>query len=125
VWSIGYGHTAGVTSKSPPITEEDAEDLLRRDGRQTVRELALMVSVLVNENQSSALACFAFNVGAGNFRRSTLRALINRKAFLEAADEFPRWVNANGKQMAGLIARRKEERALFLKPVITGGKDVA
>ncbi|MEC9215858.1 MAG: lysozyme, partial [Pseudomonadota bacterium] len=31
-----------------------------------------------------------------------------------AADEFPRWVFAAGRRLAGLVRRREAERALFL-----------
>ena len=31
VWTIGYGHTRGVNSKTKPITKEKAEELLRND----------------------------------------------------------------------------------------------
>ena len=33
----------------------------------------------------------------------------------EAAKEFDRWVYANGKKLSGLVSRRAEEKALFLK----------
>ncbi|MGV8726505.1 glycoside hydrolase family protein [Pseudomonas aeruginosa] len=34
-----------------------------------------------------------------------------------AADQFPRWVNAGGKRLEGLVKRRAAERALFLEPL--------
>lgn len=118
VWTIGYGHTGGVTENSPAITEADADELLLRDLRTAEYDVTRMVSVPLNENQFSALVSFVFNVGSDNFRTSTLRVMVNRKAWMKAADEFPKWRHAGGKALAGLTERRKEERALFLKPVI-------
>ena len=118
VWTIGYGSTAGVTQDTPPITDEEAERLLLEDLRHVERDLTRMLFEPVNENQFYALASLTFNIGAGNFRRSTLRVMVNRRDYLGAADQFPRWNKAGGKELAGLTARRREERALFLKPVI-------
>jgi lysozyme len=41
--------------------------------------------------------------------------LIQARMLQEAAGEFPRWNKSKGKVIAGLIARRKEEKALFEK----------
>jgi lysozyme len=122
VWTIGYGSTKGVNEHTPPVTREQGEDLLRLDVAAVEGAVTRMVSVPLNVNQFSALVSFTFNVGAGAFRGSTLRALVNRKAFLEAADEFPRWNRGGGRVLGGLTKRRAEERALFLKPVLVAMK---
>lgn len=116
IWTIGYGSTHGVR-EGMKISRAEAESRLHMDVAIAERAVKSMLSVPVNENQFSALVSFVFNIGGANFRKSTMRAYINRKAFGDAADEFPRWVYAKGKKLAGLIERRKEERALFLRPV--------
>jgi lysozyme len=117
VWTVGYGSTRGVSAKSPPITEQEAEDLLRLDVASAEKDITRKVSVPLNENQFSALVSLVFNIGGTNFRKSTMRALINRKWHDEAANQFPRWVYDNGRKLGGLVKRREEERALYLKPV--------
>ena len=49
-------------------------------------------------------------------QQSTLLRLLNAGNFQAAADQFPRWDRAGGKEVAGLLARRNAERALFLTP---------
>ncbi len=123
-WTIGWGHRGGVNNRTPEITEGEAEDLLRRDLRTTEQEVTRQISVPVNDNQFSALVSFVFNVGAANFRTSTLRARVNAKQFFDAAGEFGRWVYATdpvtGKkvQLGGLTKRREEEKGLFLRPAV-------
>ena len=116
VWSIGYGTTRGV-EPGDSVTRQEAEDMLMADIRRFEREVKTLIRVPINENQFSALVSFAYNLGADNLRKSTLRAFVNRGDYSGAATEFLRWVHAGGKEMPGLLARRKAERALFLKPV--------
>ncbi len=117
--TVGFGHRItkqdGIRSS---ITLQQAEDLLDYDLGVAEDAVTAMTSVTLNDNQFSALVSFVFNLGQSRFRYSTLRALVNRSAFLDAADEFPKWRHAGGRELAGLKARRAEERALFLRPVI-------
>lgn len=39
----------------------------------------------------------------------------NRGEFAEAAEAFMAWTKAGGKELPGLVKRRKDERALYLK----------
>jgi len=96
------------------ITEDEANDLLRRDIRIAERDVMVLIKAPLDENQFSALASFAFNVGGGNLKASTLRAKLNRLDYLGAANEFPKWRRGGGKILRGLVLRRAEERSLFL-----------
>lgn len=118
VWTIGYGHTEGVTKDTASITSQKAEDLLFRDMQLARNAVFEHVAADLNANQEAALISFIFNVGEGNFRRSTLRKKLNAGDYKGAADEFSRWVYAGGKKLSGLRARRRMERKLFETPVI-------
>lgn len=61
-----------------------------------------------------ALVSFAFNAGLGNLQRSTIRMKHNRGEFDEAAESFMAWTKAGGKELPGLVKRRKDERNLYL-----------
>jgi lysozyme len=61
-----------------------------------------------------ACVAFSFNVGLGNFQRSTIRQKIGRKDWDGAAEAFMVWTKAGGKVLKGLVRRREAERALFL-----------
>ena len=67
-------------------------------------------------HQAGAMVDFVFNVGCGAFRKSTLLKKVNAGDMAGAADEFLKWTYIGKKRSAGLLRRRTEERALFLKP---------
>lgn len=115
-WTIGYGHTAGITPLTPDITPETAEALLAADLRDVAFEVQGLLNVPVTQNQFDALVSFAFNCGAGALRRSTLLRKLNAGDAPGAAAEFMRWTRAGGKQLSGLIRRRAAERRLFETP---------
>lgn len=112
VWTIGYGHTGGV-HPGQIITQAEAESLLAQDVECAVRCVNDAVTVTLTQAQFDALVDFAFNVGAGNFRRSTLLKEINAGHFPEAAVQFNLWDHCGGVVNAGLLRRRHAEAAEF------------
>jgi lysozyme len=114
VWTIGYGHTGKGVVPGVRIDEAEAEALLRYDVEKFERGVAELVTVPLSQNQFDALVCFAFNLGLGALRSSTLLRKLNDMDKLGAAEEFLRWVYAGGKKLKGLETRRQAERALFL-----------
>lgn len=120
IWTIGYGHTKGVTAGTT-ITEAEAEALLRDDVKDAERAVERLVKVAINENEFSALVSLVFNIGEGAFARSTALKRLNKGNREEAAAAIELWNKAtiNGKKetIPGLVRRRAAEKALFLKPV--------
>lgn len=114
-WTVGYGQTKGVTENSR-MTREEAEADLDRTVREVAAQIEKLVKVPLTDNQFNALVLFVYNAGAGNFASSTLLRKLNEGKYEEAAEEFPRWVYANGKVSRGLINRRAREREMFLTP---------
>lgn len=113
IWTIGYGHTAGV-KPGQVITSSEAENLLIKDIASTEAGVRKLVPAACTENQFSALVCFAFNVGVGSLSKSTLLKKFIAGDIQGAADEFLRWNKAGGKALPGLTNRRVAERQLFL-----------
>lgn len=113
ILTIGYGHTSGV-SPGDKITGQQADEYLREDVLVAEITVNTNVTVDMSQGQFDALVSFVFNLGAGNFVKSTLLTKLNDGDYAGAADEFPRWVNAGGKPLAGLVKRRAAERSLFL-----------
>jgi lysozyme len=113
VWTIGYGHTGGVTP-GMTCTQEQANDWLSQDVQGASHVVNTVVQVQLNQNQFDALVDFVFNLGAGNFQSSTLLRLINQGNFTGAANQFPLWNHAGGVVVAGLTERRIAEQKLFL-----------
>lgn len=118
IWTIGYGHTsmAGPPDVYPGmvITEAEADQILRRDLDLFEAGVTRGIAIATNSDQFSAMVSFAFNVGLGAFRDSTLLRKHNAGDFAGAANEFLRWVYAGGQVLPGLERRRKAERALYL-----------
>lgn len=111
VWTIGYGHTSGV-SKGQVITKEQAENMLKSDMKKYEKYVTDDVKIALNENQFSALVSFCYNCGRGN-----LRTLVKGRTASQIAEAMLLYNKANGKILNGLVRRRKAERELFLKPV--------
>ncbi len=118
VWTIGYGHTGADVKEGLLIGQAQAENLLRNDLQRFENSVNAYVKVKLNQNQFDALVSFAYNVGIEALSKSTLVKFLNQGLFNQAANQFDRWVNANGKPLSGLVARRAKEKALFLRGVI-------
>lgn len=114
VWTIGYGHTRTATS-GMSISEPEAEALLREDLKDAQGGVDRLVKQQLSDNEYAALVSFVFNLGAGNFSRSTLLKKLNAGDRKGAAEQFLVWNKAGGQVLAGLTRRRKAERDLFLK----------
>lgn len=114
VWTIGWGHTDGV-GEGDSVTRAEADALLRRDvGRLAARVRELTRPRELTANQMAALVSFSYNVGAGNFGRSTLRRMILANPDdPRIAAEFARWRFAGGRELPGLVARRAAEAELY------------
>ena len=113
-WTIGYGHTGADVKQGLIITQEQAEKLLKSDLTVHCNNVSKLVKVPLNQNQFDALVSFEYNVGYGNFSRSTLLALLNQKKYKETSEEFKKWKCAGGKVLTGLVKRREAEKELFL-----------
>jgi lysozyme len=113
VWTIGYGHTKEVSTWSSPVTEEEAEDLLRADLADAEADVETQITAPLNDNQFAALVSLVFNVGTAPLTR-TLGTLLNSGDYTGAAGEFLKWDHAGGQVNAGLSRRRVAERELFL-----------
>ena len=111
--TIGVGHTGGV-KLGDVITQEQVDEYLVNDVAYSAKAVNQMISGKITQNQFDALVSFAFNLGTGNLRNSTLLKKLNKDDFENAANEFLKWDMASGHQMAGLTRRRKAERNLFL-----------
>ena len=67
----------------------------------------------MKHHQFDALVSFAYNVGIGNLKSSTLLRKLNAGDYDGAALEFHRWKRSNGRVLPGLVRRRAAEALLF------------
>ncbi len=115
--TIGYGHLLleGEREKfKNGITKQEAKKLMEADLEIAENAIKRLVKVPLTQNQFDALVSFVFNVGMGNFRRSTMLELLNQGKYEEASFEFLKWIKSGGKILPGLQRRRSDERKIFL-----------
>lgn len=112
VWTVGYGHTTGVTP-GMTITQDQATAFLTQDVQGAVDCVSNSVSVPLTQGQFDSLVDFVFNLGAGNFLGSTLLTQLNLGNYGAASQEFPKWDHAGGKVVTGLWRRRIAEQTMF------------
>lgn len=120
VWTYGVGATIDVnghpvTASTPPISRDDAHRLLMRQlvGYQN-GTLAACPILAAYPLKLAAITDFAYNLGLGRLKASTLRRRINEGNWAEAADELMRWTRGGGRVLPGLVRRRAAERELLL-----------
>lgn len=115
IWTIGYGHTAGVKEGDTLPSKESALSLLKQDlAKYGARVNACVqkgqICFPLTQNQFDALTSFCYNCGAGS-----LAALVRGRSPAEVADCILKYNKGGGKVLPGLVRRRQEERELFLK----------
>lgn len=112
VWTIGYGHTKNVRA-GMKITKVEAEQMLVQDlATYEAKVEKYNKKYAWNQNEFDALVSFAFNIGSIN----QLTAFGTRTKDV-IKDKMLLYTKANGKVLKGLVRRRKEECALFSKPI--------
>jgi lysozyme len=139
IWTIGYGHVlyqeqirlpmvrkegySGMIRSEYPLkqehnrvwSKEEINKLFEDDVGPTERGVLRLAPALAGRQGAfDACVSFAFNAGLGNFQRSTIRIKANRQEWENAAEAFMQWTKGGGKELPGLVKRRKAEKALFL-----------
>lgn len=118
-WTIGYGNTFYEDGKkvqpNQTITKARADELFKNivnnSFSQPIRNL---LKVELNENQFSALVCFAYNIGIGNLSKSTLLKKVNiNPNDISIKKEFLKWNKSGGRVLNGLTKRRQSESELY------------
>ena len=111
--TIGWGHTKGV-KMGQHITVQQAEDLLVED-IAPIDRLLNALKINFRQEQFDALVSWIFNLGAGNFKSSTMYKLILADARdEEITDSLIRWTYSGKQQLPGLMKRRVAEANLFI-----------
>ena len=128
-WTIGWGH-AVLDPKGLPLkgsvnkqrarevyphglSLEEAAVLLADDVRRFAAGVYHVVRRPVTDNEFCALVSFSFNVGYGAFSRSTLLKVINQGEKDKVPPQFMRWTKAGGRELPGLVRRRRAEVNLW------------
>ena len=124
-WTLGYGHTRGVT-QGQTCTRDQADRWLDQDISDAEMIIRKHVSVKLTQGQFDAMVSFVFNIGAGmrgvkdglvtlrNGKPSSLLTYLNASRFESAAIEMLKWCHVGGVILNGLKRRRQAEKDLFM-----------
>ncbi|MBJ9275290.1 lysozyme [Citrobacter amalonaticus] len=113
-WTVCWGHTGKDIILDKTYTKAECQALLDKDLNIVARQINPYIKVPIPETTRGALYSFVYNVGAGNFKTSTLLYKINQGDIKGACEQLRRWTYAGGKQWKGLITRREIEREVCL-----------
>ncbi|MGF1909159.1 lysozyme [Vibrio kasasachensis] len=119
-WTAGLGHTEGVKAGSQ-ITIDQAADYFIQDVTKAERVVNRAITQKPTQGEYDMMVSFVFNLGAGNFKRSTLLKQFNTELNTQACNQYPRWVYVNGKDCRieendceGIVTRRDIEQSVCL-----------
>jgi lysozyme len=140
IWTVGWGEVlyhdqirlpvsrkdgySGMIRKEYQLKDEDNRVWTRPEMEQRFKDLLvtfergvlrLAPNLAGNQGLFDACVCIAYNIGLGAFQRSTIRQRILRNESSERiAEAFMMWTKGGGRELPGLVRRRKAETALFL-----------
>ena len=141
LWTVGWGEVlyhdqiklpiarlngyTGMIRKEYPLKPEDFRVWTKPELEERFKKLLgsfergvlrLAPNLSGNQGLFDACVCLSYNIGVGGFQRSTLRQRILRDESVDRiADGFMMYTKAGGKELAGLVRRRKAEVALFMQ----------
>jgi lysozyme len=116
VWTIGRGHTGKDVCAGLTWSQSKADDQTILDCTTAMNQALRASPTLKNEAQEriAAISDFVFNLGIGNYNRSTLKLRVDQANWVSAATEIKRWNKCKGKVLSGLTIRRAKEAAMLI-----------
>lgn len=116
VWTLCWGHTAGV-KKGSTATPADCQRFLKEDLAVSERAIRRLVTAPISQPIYDALVSWTLNLGSGNLASSTMLKRFNAGRYAEGCREMLKWNKAGGKVLKGLERRRKAEHDLCMTGV--------
>ena len=111
--TICYGSTRNVRLGDVK-SDNECTLLLRQEVDRIDMLVTTRVHVELQPHERAAIISLVYNIGDGNFIKSTLLKKLNQGDIKGACNQFPRWVYAKGKRIQGLVNRRADERLICL-----------
>jgi lysozyme len=116
VLTCGWGSTGADVFPGVAWTQEYADKRLAQDAeRFALGALAACPGLAFEDDAKlSAVTDFAYNLGLGRLKASTLRKRVNSRQWAAACVELHKWVNGGGRRLLGLVLRREAEAKLLM-----------
>lgn len=112
VLTCGWGSTGPDVFPGKAWTQEYADRRMLLDAQKFARGTLALCPGLIG-GRLCALADFAYNLGLGRLKSSTLLRKAKAGDWNGVPAEFRKWVNGGGRKLPGLVARREAEIALL------------
>lgn len=112
VWTCGWGSTGPDVFPGRAWTQEYADRRMAMDALRFAKQTAMCCPDLIGD-RLCAIGDFAYNLGAGALKASTLRKRLNAGDWVGARQELRRWVRGGGRVLPGLVIRREAEARLI------------
>lgn len=112
VLTCGWGSTGPDVFPGKAWTQDYADKRLSLDAAKFAKATYLLCPTLEGDGLA-AIADFAYNLGTGRLKASTLRKRINAGDIEGAKQELMKWTRGGGRVLPGLVARRAAEAALL------------
>lgn len=128
VATLGWGTTfypngKKVTMQDTPITPEFAfECLMHEIEKKCAPTVDRVIKVSIHPLMRAACLSLAYNIGAGAFAKSTLVRRINERDWAACPAAFKMYRIGGGRVLTGLVNRRADEAALFMRGVAKLGE---
>ncbi len=121
-WTIGWGATGPEIHAGQVWTQAQADMRLAQDLNQVAAQMTQACGAApTGDNQFGALCSLAYNIGYGNFLRSSVLLFHRDGEHHDAAAAFGAWDKGYGRVLPGLVRRRAAEAALYLTPDSASG----
>ena len=116
VWTLGYGQTQNI-KQGMTWTQQQADEDVAKTALAVLNQAVKVSPILatVNIEKLAAIADFIYNLGVGNYAKSTLKKQVDAGNWLAASSEIKKWNKAAGKELKGLTVRRGKEAALLME----------
>lgn len=125
--TIAYGATYWLDGRpikmsDEAITEEVGKQLLLRQLQTYANAVDRAVKVPIHPQMRAALISLAYNIGTAAIAKSTLIRRVNARDWAACPAAFKMWRNGGGRVLTGLLNRRIDEAALFMRGVAKLGE---
>ncbi len=106
--TIGVGHLIKAGERFTTLTQQEADDLFKKDVQKYVDNLNKVVNVSLTQDQFDALVSLSFNIGIAGLDHSSVLRAVNANLMDLAAEDFMMW-----HRPSVIIGRREEEQDQF------------
>jgi lysozyme len=116
IWTLGYGQTQNI-KQGMTWTQQQADEDVAKTALAVLNQAVKVSPILatVNIEKLAAIADFIYNLGVGNYAKSTLKKQVDAGNWMAASSEIKKWNKAAGKELKGLTVRRGKEAVLLME----------